>query len=138
MGQTYSRWKVKNQTALITIENSIPYIPLTDVVFAKVIRVIDGDTIVIGYILHGAYVSDHLRLLGIQAEELHAQDPKVKMRAGVQKQILKNAIEGAVVNLLCSGVRDNFGRLLGVVCYKDFGNLSDYMIRVGGCRRYEG
>lgn len=122
----------------MTLDNTSPHIPIS-AHSCKVLRVIDGDTIEVAFWHHGFRVRERLRMLGVDACELHSkQDDRhlkdqEELKARVQKSILANAVEGRVVTLVVTGERDNFGRLLGTVCDDEHGSLSDYMVRMG-CR----
>lgn len=119
----------------INAANALPYISLSQIRKARVLRVIDGDTVEIGFVFHGRKTRQRLRLFGIDAEEMRSPEMSVRVRAGVQKDILREAVEGKIVALVATGETDNFGRLLGYIRTEKHGNLSDYMISTGGCRR---
>jgi len=97
-------------------------------------RVVDGDTIVVGF----ENKTEYVRLIGINAPELN--DP-----AGAQcyaqestKHLQEIAQTGLVVLFFddSQGVRDTYGRLLAYVQLTDGTDLGEYMLKDGYVHEY--
>ena len=111
---------------------------------AKVLDVIDGDTIVclvdLGFDIH---IRQHLRLYGINAREIHSKDAAEKA-AGIEAKI---ALKGLLTDfpIIIETFKDateKYGRLLAKVRVLRPGTpallVNDEMIRLGHARAYFG
>lgn len=104
---------------------------------AQVIRVLDGDsievTIDLGFQIYNRHI---LRLSGVDAPELNARDPAVRMAAQVSKAFLASLISGAVVIIRTrKDSTDKYGRYLADV-YREGLHINQEMLLAGHARPY--
>ena len=104
---------------------------------AKVIKVIDGDTIDCVIDL-GFYVSTHerFRLYGIDTPEKTSKNATVKKLAFDASKYVTDTIQGKDIILECFG-KDKYGRWLAIVTFNDV-NLNDHLIELGFAKAYLG
>jgi endonuclease YncB( thermonuclease family) len=83
---------------------------------AKVVRVLDGDTVdaVLDFSL-GIEMHERLRFLGINTPELDSKDPAERAAAAKAKAYVEGQLPPAADFLACIGKRDDFGRVLATV-----------------------
>lgn len=107
--------------------------------FAKVIEVIDGDTIDVSIdlgfnVLH----TIRLRLNGINTPETRTKNKEEKVRGLAAKARLKELIEGKIVKVKTEkDEQEKFGRYLAVV-YVDEINVNQQLITEGHAVEYFG
>ena len=106
---------------------------------AKVIRVLDGDTVDVRVILpFGIAVRKRVRLFGINTPETRTKDPIEKARGYAARDRLVELIEGGRGSLDIEYHGDGkFGRPLGVL-YIDGKNLNDILVSEGHAIPYFG
>ncbi|MGH6872526.1 MAG: thermonuclease family protein [Rhizomicrobium sp.] len=105
---------------------------------ATVVRVIDGDTFEAqARIWVNQTVSIHVRILGIDAPELHARCDSERVRAEAARAFLARRIEGADVEL--SDVRDDkYGGRVDAHVRDSAGDVAVAMLKAGLVRPYHG
>ena len=106
---------------------------------AKVIRILDGDTIDVHFILpFGIAVRKRVRLFGINTPETRTRDPIEKAKGYAAKDRLVELIEGGRGCLDIEYHGDGkFGRPLGEL-YIDGENLNDILVSEGHAIPYFG
>ena len=104
---------------------------------AKVIKVIDGDTIDCVIDL-GFYVSTHerFRLYGIDTPEKTSKIAAVKLLAFAASKYVTDTLQGKDIMLECFG-KDKYGRWLAIVTICDV-VLNDRLIELGYAKAYLG
>ena len=101
---------------------------------AQVVRVIDGDTVILNIDL--GFKIFHVmscRLAGVNAPELNAKDEAVKLAAVASKEYLMRLLPVGEYVTIKSEKLDKYGR--AVVW---FGGVNDAMISEGHAVKYEG
>ena len=107
------------------------------VVDAKVVRVKDGDTILCCFSVFGMQPKKWcIRLLGIDACEVHTKDVTEKMHGLATSLLLENKISGKIVQLHF-GPADKYGRLLATVMLNGE-NINEYVILNSPSVPYDG
>lgn len=106
---------------------------------AKLVRVIDGDSLVLDIDLgFSTYTLRHVRLIGINAPELRTRNPIEKQAGHAAKAHIEKLLTGRLT--VTSRQLDKFGRVLGVVFseLKDGThiNVNDQMIVDGHATAY--
>lgn len=107
---------------------------------AEVIRVIDGDTVVLNIDL--GFKIHHItpcRLAGINAPEINAKNEKVRAAAVASKEYLKFLLfEGTQVTIISKKL-DKYGRpVVFFLCKENqFGSVNDLMIQSGHATIYK-
>jgi micrococcal nuclease len=97
-----------------------------------VVRVIDGDTIVVQ--LDGA--REHVRYIGIDTPEMDDERPAVRRRAAAAKEANARLVDGRRVRLeLDAERRDRYGRLLAYVWVGDT-LVNEVLVRTGHAAPY--
>ena len=102
---------------------------------AKIIKVIDGDTVdAIIDVGFRQFTTQRLRLLGIDTPELNDKDITLREKAKEAKTYLENLIlnKDVIVNTFKS---DSFGRWLGVIYLNDE-NINERLITEGYALRW--
>jgi endonuclease YncB( thermonuclease family) len=118
---------------------------------ADVVAVIDGDTLAVrAHIWLGQVVATHVRLLGIDAPELHGHCPRERQAARRAREALSQRIRGGAVTLedlrpdkyggrILARVRDAHGTDLGaallsarLVANYAGGRRADWCLRLSG------
>lgn len=98
---------------------------------AKVLRVVDGDTIHMDIDL-GMRISykTNCRLDNINTPELTSKDMEVRIRAIAAKEFLINMLPvGSIVDLNSTSL-DKYGRPLGIIVFNG-GNVNEEMLKNG-------
>ena len=97
---------------------------------AKVIRVIDGDTVV-ATIDFGFHVRKtlHIRLDGINTPELRGGTLETKAAARKAKQFVTDEIEGKDVTLISIKESDKYGRCVGRILYDNDKDLTELLLK---------
>jgi endonuclease YncB( thermonuclease family) len=111
---------------------------------AKVLRVIDGDTVVVAFERRGEQVRYRIRFAKINAPEMKPrlniskeERDKIIAEAKKSKAYVKDRIEGKIVTIQCVGF-DNFGRLMAnIYTDDDKESVNDAMLRLGLAVLYE-
>lgn len=105
--------------------------------YVKIIKVIDGDTI-IGEIDLGfnTYKTETFRLYGINSEELTSNDIHLKGKALHTKEILKEILEKDRILKLATHKSGKYGRYLATVILDNI-DLNKYLIDTGVVRTYK-
>lgn len=105
-----------------------PFVP--DIGVAKCIRVVDGDTIVIGTTIAGYGPTRFIcKLLGIVAPDLRARQRCEKTLAKIARDSLRDMLVSTLVSVHVAGV-DKYGRLLVRVSAEGAGgDVSQKMLR---------
>ena len=102
---------------------------------AQVVRVIDGDTVVISI----GETTDTVRLIGVDTPELHDSRPLVKCFAEKAKQHMKELVEGKEVQLESDSTqadRDVYKRLLRYIFLPDRTFVNELLISQGYAHEY--
>jgi endonuclease YncB( thermonuclease family) len=111
---------------------------------AKVISVYDGDTFTIVCRYYDTFCKFHVRLYGVNCEELKGGTPKQKEQAKLAKEFVSDLILNKVVdidvltNTLDENgrvVKEKYGRLLAKVKVGDV-DLAEELVRKGLAKRY--
>ena len=105
---------------------------------AQVVHVIDGDTFeASAQIWLGQAIDVRVRIMGIDAPELHARCDAERERAEAAREFLAKRIEGGEVKL--TAVRyDKFGGRVDAVVADDSGDIARAMLKAHMARPYEG
>ena len=112
--------------------------PFDGPVEAHVVRVVDGDTFeASAQIWLGQAIDIRVRILGIDAPELHARCDDERVRAEAARDYLAQRIEGGEVRL--SAVRyDKFGGRVDAKVADHGGDIAAAMLKAHLARAYEG
>lgn len=106
---------------------------------AQVVRVVDGDTIVVrAHIWLGQEVETLVRLFGADAPELKARCAAEREKAEAARLFLSQRLEGAVVQLRDVLTDKYGGRVLALVQDSSGADLSAELVKAGLARRYDG
>jgi micrococcal nuclease len=104
----------------------------------KLIRVIDGDTIVANIDLgFDTWSTKTIRLSDINTPEIRTKNLDEKILGNIAKDVVINLLnkyvndEGDVYFYLKSNKYDSFGRSLGVVYTPDYLNVNQYLLENG-------
>ena len=87
----------------------------------KIVRVIDGDSIVVdidlgfGLWIHG----ERIRLFGVDCPECRSRDPKEKAAGLAAKEFVKGLLHDGGTYTLTTKEKGKFGRYLGVIMLSD-------------------
>jgi endonuclease YncB( thermonuclease family) len=105
---------------------------------AQVVRVIDGDTFdASARIWLGQAIEVRVRIMGIDAPELHARCDAERDRAEAAREYLARRIEGGEVKL--TSVRyDKYGGRIDAAVADAGGDIAHAMLRAHMARPYEG
>jgi len=106
---------------------------------AKLIRVMDGDTIEVTLDLgFGISVDTIVRLNGIDTPEIHSLNIDEKNAATVAKNVLLKKLTNVQLILKTIKYGDKYGRYLADV-YTDTGDyVNDFMVQYGVAHKYDG
>jgi len=96
---------------------------------ARVVRIIDGDTIDVIFRFRKKYDTHRCRLLGVNTPELRGGTEATKAAARRSKQFLENLIMGKIVVVYCKEL-DSFGRILISIEY-DGEDISERLLHEG-------
>lgn len=104
---------------------------------AKVVRVIDGDTVHVAMHLPGdAGPTKHIvRLGGIDAPELHGPNRDL---AATARDALAKLVLDRIVTIDIRPKPDKYGRMLADLKLEDGTNVNDYMMQHGLASMYDG
>lgn len=110
---------------------------------AKVVRVIDGDTIdCIVDLGFNITIKERFRLYGIDTPETRTKDKVEKIAGFKAKLYVQDKIEGKTVILNIVKGTGKFGRWLAEVHYQDIAGkyhpLNDELVKFGYAKRYYG
>lgn len=106
---------------------------------AQVVRIVDGDTIVVrAHIWLGQEVETLVRLFGADAPELKARCALEREKAEAARQFLLQRLEGSVVQLRDVLTDKYGGRVLALVQDASGADLSSELVKAGLARRYDG
>lgn len=96
---------------------------------AKVVRVIDGDTIEV-MIDFGFHFSKtmHIRLDGIDTPELRGGTLETKAAARKAKQFVIDEVDGKDITLLSIKESDKYGRCVGRILYDNDKDLTELLL----------
>jgi endonuclease YncB( thermonuclease family) len=106
---------------------------------ATLIDVVDGDTLTLqAHIWIAQTIEMKVRLLGIDAPELHGECDSERARARQAKDYLSSLVEGRALTM--SEVRNDKygGRVLARVMAAGRGDIADAMLAKGLARTYDG
>lgn len=104
---------------------------------ARVMRIIDGDTIVVrAAIWPGQHIDVSVRLAGIDAPELRSRCPEQRNRAWQARNRLHNMIAGTIVHLHDVRHGKYAGRVVARVQTRDGVKLSAELVKAGLAYRY--
>lgn len=117
------------QTVSTTVKSNQDVIPNDKILSAKIIRILDGDTVEILY----DQLPIKLRLEHIDAPEKRGKQP-FGNRA---KKALSDLCFGQFVKIHSEGKFDRNGRLIGVIFNKEGQNLNKEMVRIGMAWHYK-
>ena len=103
----------------------------------EIIRVIDGDTIVVSIDLgFNLSLTQPVRIKGINSPEMRSSNPQEKVLALAAKTFVEGWLQGKAL-LITTTKDDKYGRILGdIICSKTKENLSDVMITTGHAKVY--
>ena len=117
-------------------DNEIIVVPHdSEIILYKVVKVIDGDTIVVD--ISGK--KETLRLIGIDAPEIGGNSSKNKCFGKEAEEFAKNILSDASIELEedeSQNDRDKYGRLLRYIILKDGSNFNKTLIREGLAKEY--
>lgn len=106
----------------------------------KLIRVVDGDTVILRIDLGYKCFTEHsIRLLGVDTPELRSKDPDERMRAQDAKSFVKDWFRSHGQDLVIRSEKsDSFGRWLGdISCSSCKSNLGGRLLELGHAEPYE-
>jgi endonuclease YncB( thermonuclease family) len=109
---------------------------------AKVVKVYDGDTITVVFMIFGDYYKFSIRMDGYDSPEMRSKNPDLvkkeleKKWAHKSRDFLAGMIMNRVVLLKCKNF-DKYGRILGTVELNGI-NINGIMLACGYCRPYGG
>lgn len=109
---------------------------------AKCVKVYDGDTITVVFMVFGEFYKFNVRMEGYDSPEMKpkTKDTELKNKekkwAVASRDLLANMIMNKIVLLNCKGF-DKYGRVLGTIELNGI-NINNIMIERGYCRPYNG
>lgn len=138
----FSFFKNKEKLKLenLTLQNCEKFSFKNLEVYAKVLKVYDGDTITIGFFYHNKQIKVSCRLLGIDTPELRTKNQKEKEQAILARDYLKNKINDSIVKILFDDF-DKYGRPLITIYKKKYLrtiNINELMVKKGYAYNYNG
>ena len=113
-------------------EECVPCLPLASSSVVKVLRVLDGDTICIGFYRDGIAQKISLRLLGYDAAEIHTKDPIEKEYGLYAKNKMEEICSGKLI-MLRTVTLDKYGRVLSDASVGSIESICDYMLQFKDC-----
>lgn len=118
------------QLSRLRIEGLPKFLPALDRV--KVLRVLHGDTLVVGAILNGKAAQHALRLVGIDTADRRSKKTDNVKCAEESRAFLQSLVEGRVLQVSVHGT-DKFGKVLVTATDPDTptDTLNDIMVREG-------
>ena len=120
--KAYTTWRLKHAT----YANTPAFLP--DIRRGKVVRVYDGDTLHLAFLVHGKPQRIRVRLAGFDCAEMrssHAAEKAVALRS---KQRLEQQVLGRLVQLHQPLRWDKYGRLLADISTPQIPRISQWMI----------
>jgi endonuclease YncB( thermonuclease family) len=106
---------------------------------ARVVEVIDGDTMVVrAHIWLDQLVETKIRLLGVDAPEKRSSCPEERERAAAAERFVRNMVNSREVQLRDIRYDKYGGRVLARIQTMDGTDLGETLIRHGLARTYEG
>lgn len=108
-------------------------------VAAQVVRVVDGDTILVkAHIWLGQEVETSVRLIGIDTPELKGRCEAERQKAEAARNFLATRLDGQSVQLFDVLTDKYGGRVLARVQDGQGGDIAEALIKAGFARRYDG
>lgn len=105
---------------------------------AKLIRVVDGDTLLVNAAPWPEHsIETYVRLRGIDAPELHAKCEAIRFAARQARDALSSLITGKVALLSISGDK-YYGRVLADIRLEDGRSVADVLLASGLVEPYDG
>jgi endonuclease YncB( thermonuclease family) len=113
---------------------------------AKILKVIDGDTVVIGVYHNNEFVKFNARIYGIDCDEMHGGTEVERKNAQLAKKFVEMMILGKVVNVEVLNnriinnikIKEKFGRLLLNIKTHDNKDVAEELCSAGLARQYFG
>lgn len=103
---------------------------------AKCIKVYDGDTITVAFLVFGEFYRFSIRMDGYDSPEIRSKNTEEKKWAIASKEYLSNLVLGKNILLKCKDF-DKYGRILAQVEINGT-DVNALMISDGYCRPYGG
>jgi endonuclease YncB( thermonuclease family) len=119
-----------------TIENTSPFSFNGLTMLAKVVDIIDGDTVKAAFDIGTGIFWHRIRLAGIDTPELHSKNSQERAAATNARAHLAGLIGDKLVTIKLGPV-DKYGRILGTIMI-DSTNINSAMITGGYARPYDG
>jgi len=114
----------------LTEDKCIEALPVSCEAVVKVLRVIDGDTIKIGFFCDGIAQKISVRCVGYNAPEMNSRDPVEKTYALESKLKLQQLCEGKLITLKTVTPDKYGGRVLAdASCGDEVPSICDYMLQ---------
>lgn len=130
-----AHWEPKEPVIFVPVKTSSQQKIVQSEFFFPVIRVIDGDTIIVD--IHG--IQERIRLIGVNTPETVDPRRTVECFGKQASQFLKDTLEGKSVSLATDptqGDRDKYGRLLRYVFLEDKTFINKIIIKEGYGHEY--
>lgn len=119
-------------------KDCVDFKPLAENSSAKVVRVLDGDTIVIAWLANNVSVKSSVRLYGINAAEVHTKNLQEKQVGLQMKAELEKIVLNKIVTLYDIS-KDKYGRILAKLACGNIQDVSNYMLQfTNGIKPYFG
>lgn len=125
------------RVASLNDDNTEPYDLRNRTVYAKVLRVIDGDTLVLGFILFRTRWRARCRCAHFNCAERHSASDAECAAAECARGFVARLLMGQVV-IAQFGANDKYGRPLVDIGLLDGRKLAQIMIDGGYAAKYEG
>lgn len=103
---------------------------------AKVVKVYDGDTITVVFMILGEYYKFNIRMDGYDSPEIRSKNIDEKKWAIASRDFLTSLIMDKIILLRCKDY-DKYGRILGIVELNGI-DINKTMLDRGYCRPYNG
>ncbi len=126
----------EEQTSAITLENSEPFALTGKVMPAKVLRAVDGDTLILGVYIFRKKWNVRCRCARFNCAELRAADQVSREAALRAQRFVEQLIVGKVVEATF-GRNDKYGRALVDIVLPDGRDLCQIMISGGYAAAYD-
>lgn len=105
-------------------------------VTATATHIVDGDTFDVR-LLDGSAITERIRLIGIDAPELHSNNPNQMMLAKRSRDFLRERIEGETITLdIGADPRDAYGRVLAYATTEEGDSIQEMLLREGLASAY--
>lgn len=140
MGRWYARLLAAVVVLAVSASIALSEEILPGPVPARVIRVVDGDTIhVVARVWLGQDIETAVRVLGIDTPELKGKCAAEREKAQAAKAFVENILPAGTTVLLIDVRSDKYGgRVLAKVALTVGSDLADALIGAGFARRYAG